>query len=77
MAIYLVFRLRSVADDEVVYEYAGVDHVFDRAVTIRTADYAVSVPDGEVGGLAARVAGKAIHGHRTSGIWMKVGSQQS
>ncbi|WP_342800221.1 hypothetical protein [Nocardia sp. No.11] len=77
MAIYLVFRLRSEADDHVVYEYAGVDHVFDRTVVIRTADYAVSTPDGERGGPAARVAGTAIHRHRTSGTWLKVGSQQS
>ncbi|MFD4432558.1 hypothetical protein [Nocardia sp. NPDC058497] len=77
MAIYLVFRLCSETDDEVVYEYAGVDHQFDQVVMIRTADHAVSVPDGAVNGLAMRVAAKAIHAHRTSGVWIRFGSQQS
>ncbi|WP_446224373.1 hypothetical protein ACTWPB_04030 [Nocardia sp. IBHARD005] len=77
MAIYLVVRLAYETEDEVTYQFGGADHRFDRAVTIRKADYSVTVVDGRQDAMAVGAAGLAMRRHRIDGVWAKSEIRQS
>lgn len=77
MGIYLVVRLVSETKDAVTYQFAGVDHRFDRELTIRKADLSVTIRDGKEDGMARCAAGVALRRYRADGVWAQVGSHQA